>query len=137
MDILKFHQITTDDRPKLDRMNELRDKMLSFLNNPKLELGIDVLHLCVSITNDYLYCSKPITLPYTMPIEPDEDTIKRFIYDWNCFYEERMDERSYRFYCKGFFEKTVRVLFYKKFTEYDIEEAYLNKIYGEKQLTIF
>lgn len=137
MDILKFHQITVDDKPKLDRMNELRDKMLSFLKEPTLEIGVGVMQLCISITNDYLYCSKPITLHYTMPIEPDEDTINRFIYDWNCFYEERMDERSYRFYCKDFFEKTVRVLYYKNFSEHDIEKAYFNKIYGEEQLTIF
>lgn len=138
MDILKFHEVTGDHRPMKVRLLELKERMLHFLDNPAIERGVDILHLCISITNDYLYCSKTLTLRYMMQIKPDERTKDRFLFDFNQFWNnELFDETAYRFHCNDFFELTTRVLFYCNFSETEIEEAYFNRIYGVQQLALF
>lgn len=138
MNIKRFHEITVDHRPQIERFHDLKETMLLFLNDSKLDYGINVMRICISLTNDYLYCSKPLKLRYTMPIEPTEDDHFRFEYDWNNFYyEQRSDETAYRFFCQGFFETVVRILYFKGFTDTEIENAYFDKLSSEMQLSLF
>lgn len=139
MDISKMHQFTKDDRNFKERLQILKEKMISYFNSPELSEGIEIMKLCISLVNDHIEYSSMIRHDKDYGSRPiDEAEVLRFDYDFNEFWKHQLnDERAYRFYCNKWFNIVVMSLRNEGHDLNSIEEAYFSTSGYKKQLSFF